>query len=140
MNRLTLTSLALLLLRVGIGCMMLVHGYQKIAGYADMSEKFPDPLGVSSAVSLNLTIAAEVGCSILLIIGLATRLAAIPLGFTMIVALWIIHKGDPWQKQELAAIYLLIYSTILIAGPGTFSIDHLFVRRRRKPVVIIGEN
>ena len=44
------TSLGLLLLRVGAGGMMLLgHGWAKLAGFADMAEHFPDPLGLGSS-------------------------------------------------------------------------------------------
>ena len=79
------TSVGLLILRVGIGAMMLVHGLAKLNGFNEMSDSFPDPLGIGSQLSLILAIGAEVGCSILLIVGFASRLAAIPLAFTMIV-------------------------------------------------------
>jgi putative oxidoreductase len=36
-NRETATSVGLLLLRVGIGCLMLVHGVAKIQGFSEMS-------------------------------------------------------------------------------------------------------
>ncbi|MEQ9410245.1 MAG: hypothetical protein RIK87_21090 [Fuerstiella sp.] len=42
------TSAGLLLLRVGIGCLMLVHGVVKIQAFSDMSAAFPDPIGLGS--------------------------------------------------------------------------------------------
>ena len=113
----------LLLLRVAIGCFMLVHGMQKLMGYSEMADTFPDPIGVGSQLSLSLAIGAEVGCSLLLILGLGTRLAVIPLAFTMAVALFNIHAADPWKVKELAAIFLMVYAVIFIAGPGGFSLD-----------------
>lgn len=129
----TLISVGLLVLRIGVGVMMMVHGYQKMQGFAEMAGGFPDPLGVGNKTSLILAISAEFGCSLLLLIGLATRLAAVPLAFTMIIALFVIHGADPWQKKELAAIYLLIYGTLIFTGPGKLSLDHLWWSRRRRP-------
>ena len=119
------TSLGLLILRITFGSFMAVHGWQKLSSFSDLAEKFPDPLGVGSQLSLTLTIGAELGCSLLLIIGLLTRLASIPLAFTMIIALFVIHGADPWQKKELAAAYLSVYAVLLCTGPGACSIDHL---------------
>ena len=121
-----LTSLGLLILRVGIGCLMLVHGLAKLQDYSNLSEGFPDPLGVGHQVSLILAIGAEVGCSLLLIGGLLTRLAAIPLAFTMVVATFVVHANDAWQKKELAAVYLLVYVVLVLTGPGTLSFDHFW--------------
>ena len=119
-----LSSMGLLLLRVGIGALMLVHGIAKIQGFSETSTAFPDPIGLGSKFSLIMAIGAEVGCSILLISGIASRLAAIPLAFTMIVALFIVHSADPWKVKELAAVYLLVYVTLILTGPGRFSFDH----------------
>ena len=48
-----------------------------------------------------MAIGAEIGCSLFLVIGLGTRLAAIPLAFTMIVALFIVHTLlTPWQTKR----------------------------------------
>jgi putative oxidoreductase len=113
----------LLALRVAIGCFMLVHGIQKAMGFSEMADKFPDPIGMGSQLSLIMAIGAEVGCSILLILGLGTRLAVLPLAFTMVIALFVVHAGDPWKVKELAAIYLAVYSVIFIAGPGKISLD-----------------
>ena len=87
LNRSSLLSVGLLVLRVAIGGLMLVHGIQKVMGYGEMVEKFPDPIGMGSQLSLIAAIGAEAGCSLLLIFGLGTRLAAIPLAFTMAIAL-----------------------------------------------------
>lgn len=126
----TARSLGLLLLRVAISGCMLVHGWQKLSGFEAMADKFPDPLGMGSRLSLVAAIGAEVGCSVLLILGLATRLAAIPLSFTMLVALVAIHRADPWQKQELAAVYLAVYASLLLTGAGCFSLDSLIWGRK----------
>lgn len=131
-SRDTLLSVGLLVLRVGVGVMMMVHGIQKIQGFDAMAGGFPDPLGVGNKTSLILAIGAEFGCSILVIVGLATRLAALPLAFTMIIAVFVIHGADPWQKRELAALYLLIYSSLVFTGPGTLSLDHLWMSRRKQ--------
>ncbi len=125
-------SFGLLILRVAVGCFMLVHGWQKLSGFSEMADAFPDPIGMGSRLSLISAIGAEVGCSLLLIVGLATRLAAIPLAFTMIVALFVVHAADPWQTKELAAIYLSVYAALIFTGAGRFSIDHMLWTRRQK--------
>ena len=120
----TAGHIGLLLLRVTIGCFMLVHGWQKLTGFSDMADTFPDPLGMGSQLSLISAIGAEVGCSLLLIIGLGTRLAALPLAFTMLIALFVVHGADPWQKKELAALYLSVYVVLVFTGAGQLSLDH----------------
>ena len=124
--------IGLLALRVGVGCFMLVHGWQKLSGFSEMADKFPDPLGMGSQLSLIAAIGAEVGCSLLLIAGMGTRLAALPLAFTMIIALFVVHGSDPWQKKELAAIYLLVYMVIAFTGAGQFSFDQRMWSKGKK--------
>lgn len=88
---------ALLFLRLFIGGMMLSHGWTKLATFSVLSATFPDPLGVGSTLSLLLILFAEVGCSCLLIFGLMTRLATLPLMFGMLMAFFVIHGADPLQ-------------------------------------------
>ena len=98
---------ALLVLRVAFGAMMLLgHGLSKLLGFGRMADSFPDPIGLGSQVSLVLAIGAEVGCALLVMLGFATRIATIPLIITMLVAMFLVHGGDPWAKRELAAVYL----------------------------------
>ena len=121
-------SIGLLILRVAIGCLMLVHGVQKVMGFSEIADKFPDPIGMGSQLSLIAAIGAEVGCSLLLILGLGTRFAVVPLAFTMLVALFVVHSGDPWNVKELAAVYLSVYVSLLFTGAGQFSLDQWLSR------------
>lgn len=84
---------------------------------------FGDPLGFGVEASLVLTVLAEFLCSILLILGVATRFALIPLMATMAVAWFIVHVDDPFGTQEKAAIYLLCFIVLMITGPGKYSAD-----------------
>ena len=41
----TARSIGLLVLRLGVGLMMLTaHGWGKLAGFSDLADRFPDPL------------------------------------------------------------------------------------------------
>jgi len=118
------SSLGLLTLRVGAGSLMLFgHGWKKIMNFSELSRVFPDPLGVGSDWSLALAVFAEVFCSLGVIFGAATRLAAIPLIATMLVAGLLVHSDDAWAKTELSVIYLIPFLAIALTGPGKFSVD-----------------
>lgn len=121
-GKLSVISLAL---RVLTGGAMLSHGIPKLMAFATLKETFPDPLGVGSMVSLMLSIGAEVGCSLLLILGLFTRLAVLPLAFTMLMAFFVIHSADPFSTRELAMMYFMIYVAIFSLGSGNYSADRL---------------
>lgn len=116
-------DLGLLILRVGASAMMLVHGIPKINRLFESPIEFPDPLNISPTLSLILTIIGEVVAPALILIGFKARLAAIPALITMLVAAFIVHGSDPFQKKELALIYALIFLVVLIAGPGKYSIN-----------------
>jgi putative oxidoreductase len=129
----------LLLLRAGSGLGILaLHGWEKAQkliglgpwaanGKARLDEiaKFADPLGVGSKLSLGLTAFAEVICAALLVIGFGTRFAALVLAFAMGTAFFVVHNGaltGP-NNGEKAALYLLAFFVILVAGPGRYSFD-----------------
>jgi putative oxidoreductase len=121
----------LLLLRVGVSALMLTHGLPKLMKVLAGNFAFGDPLGLGSGVSLVLAVVAEVGCSLLILLGAGTRLAALPLMFTMLVAALIAHAGDAFGKKELPLLYLLIYTVLLLAGGGKYSVDALLNKRSR---------
>lgn len=117
-------SIGLLVLRVGAGATMAIaHGLPKLQSFAEKSSSFPDPLGVGSSVSMALAIFGELVCGALIAAGLFTRLAAIPFGITMTVAAFITHGADPFQKKELALMYLVMAIAIALLGPGRWSLD-----------------
>lgn len=118
------TSIGLLILRlVAGGIMVYSHGWQKLTSFSQAAGKFPDPIGIGNELSMALAVGAEVGAAALVVIGLFTRLAALPLAFTMIVAAFVVHGGDPLAKKEMALLYLTIFATIGCTGAGRFSID-----------------
>lgn len=117
-------SIALLVLRVGVGSVMMVqHGLDKLKNYGVRSGKFADPFGLGPTASYSLVVFAEFFCAAFIILGLFTRLAAIPLIIAMGVALFIAHKGQFFGQGESAGVYLLCFLTLLLTGPGRFSID-----------------
>jgi putative oxidoreductase len=125
-------NLALLLLRVSGGAFMLTHGLGKFSMlFSGNPIKFANPIGLGETASLALAVFAEVFCSILLILGLTTRFAAIPLIITMLVAALIVHANDGFGRQELPLLYGVIYLTIAITGAGNLSFDHWIFKKTR---------
>jgi putative oxidoreductase len=140
MPRLT-TDLAALLMRVAAGLIFLPHGWSKVAGEggagafaADMAATYniPSFLGYLAAY-------AEVGGSILLILGFLTRLDALLLAGTMSVATFIVHLPDALYEVPPGAIKLFvalrgietplallaISLALVLIGGGRGSLDHL---------------
>ncbi|KGO81934.1 DoxX family protein [Flavobacterium beibuense F44-8] len=128
-----LYNFVLFLIRITIALFMLTHGLKKIELLlSDEPIQFADPFGIGATASLMLVVFAEVVCSALLILGLATRLAVLPLIITMVVAVFMIHGSDGFERQELGSIYLMVYVLLLITGSGKYSLDHLICRKKRK--------
>lgn len=128
----TTRDLGLLFFRIVIGGLMIVgHGYPKWANFAEKAEVFADPLGVGEAMSLWLAVGAEFFCAALVVIGLATRIACVPLIITMAVAAFIVHGGDPLGDKEMALVYGSSFVLLMLTGPGRLSIDGIisFLRR-----------
>ena len=134
-----MASLGLLVLRLGAGGFMLSHGWGKlqmlIAGNFD---QFADPIGLGKTMSLILIVVAEALCAALVMIGLATRLAAVPTVIAMAVAAFVVHANDPWTMQqeggskEPALLFLTAFLTLFFTGAGRFSLDALIGPRFRK--------
>ena len=119
----TQLNLALLLLRVTVGVLMANHGYGKLSHFAEYEPKFMEFMGLSAGVSLGLVVFSEFFCSLLLIVGLFTRPAIVPLIITMVVAAFKAHGGDVFGEGEMAFLYLAIYVSLLLKGAGAYSAD-----------------
>lgn len=125
------SHLAAFILRVGFGVLMIpYHGYVKLVEFNERKDNFVDFLGLGGTVSLSLAIFAEFFCSILLILGLFTRLATIPLLVTTLV-IFSAHNWELFGQYELGTAFFVGYLSILTLGPGRFSLDYLIFKRRR---------
>ncbi len=124
------TDLSLLLLRVTFGGLMLLnHGLPKLEKLTgDAPIKFAEVMGMNATMSLSLAVFAEVLCAALLIVGLFTRFAALPLTVTMLVAVFVIHWADPLTDKESALLYLIPFLILLMKGGGWYSLDRLLGR------------
>lgn len=121
----TLTSLGLLVLRLGPSLLMfLLHGGPKVAAYSEKASQFGDPIGLGPTLSYTLVAFAEAACALAVAVGLLTRFAAIPLMITMAVAVLVAHAADPLARKELPILFFCVYTTLLFTGAGRYSIDH----------------
>ena len=124
------TNFALFVLRVATSILMIPHGYDKLVKFSAMKTQFMPFMGLNSATTLGLVVFAELFCSILLVLGFATRLATIPLIINMVVALVIVLGGDVFGKGEPAALFLIPYIVLLFTGPGAYSIDAMIKKTK----------
>lgn len=129
-----LFDIALLILRVFIGVCFIVHGLGKlgIVGPGNMTgfTGWLQALGVPfPAVQARMAMATEIIGGLLLTVGLATRLAAIFLFVTMMVAALIGHKGGGYlitnnpPGNEYALNLAILMIAFLLLGAGHYSLD-----------------
>lgn len=135
----TRTSVGLLILRLGVGGHMVGHGWGKLQMLlGGEAEKFGDPIGLGETPSLVLIVGAEFVCALLVVLGLATRWAAVPVVVGMAVAAFVVHGGDPWMmagtggSKEPALLFLIPFLALVFTGGGRFSLDHLLRQRSRR--------
>jgi len=126
-------NLGLFLLRLGVGVNMTVlHGLDKVRNYSQLANSMPDPLGMGRRHSLMLVVAAEFVGGILVTLGLAGRLAALLLAFSLSLTLFSGEAGLPWRQREATVLYLTASLAILMLGCGRWALDAVVWKRFRK--------
>lgn len=125
MNFSKTNDLALLILRLFFGAFMIYgHGWPKLMRLFGGEEiKFMDFLGLGPTISLGLAVFAEVVCALLVMAGAYTRLASIPLIFTMGMAAFVANAGEPFSNLEKALLFMVGFIVTAIAGAGWYSVD-----------------
>ncbi|HLX90920.1 MAG TPA: DoxX family protein [Puia sp.] len=111
-------------LRVTFGSLMFIeHGLTKLNKFGELENTFADPLHIGHKFSLLLVLFSEVVCSLLLILGLLSRLAAFVLFVEMVIIIFMIHRGQPVSTYEVAVAHVAAYFMLLLTGPGRISVD-----------------
>jgi putative oxidoreductase len=123
-------DIGLLILRLGLGLLMMGHGWSKLIGFNENAADFYNLLGLGGEISLGLTVFAEFFCSILLILGLGTQLALVPLTIMAMVIVLDVKAGKTLDDKELILLYLMGYVALLLTGPGRFSLDYFIWRKK----------
>lgn len=118
------------LARISLGLLFLETGWGKVHNFEKVTMYFTS-LGIP-APSFNAYLVgfSELICGTLLLIGLVTRLAAIPLTISMIVAVIIAKKADIHGLTDLFGtseyLFVILLLWIIIRGPGPLSLDRYF--------------
>jgi putative oxidoreductase len=105
--------------------MIYCHGWGKMMNVMNGNFQFGDPIGLGPELSLILAALAEGVGAFLVLIGFYTRLGALLLIINMSVAVFFYHlpAGDGLADIELPLMYLGIFITVFLLGPGRFSVD-----------------
>ncbi|WP_291855127.1 DoxX family protein [Marinilabilia sp.] len=131
----TQKDLAALILRVGFGFFIAFgHGLGKLQMLISGNIQFPALFGISPTINLVLAVLAEFVAGIMVLIGLRTRLASIPLMITMLTAALVVHSGDPLfsaggASKEFALLYFIAFAVTFLLGSGKYSVDAIAGKR-----------
>lgn len=143
----TLSPISRLDARAGYGAVFirlsagahLIHGTQdNVRDYARMLEfrdflaghGFPLPL-----LGAHVSVYAQLVCGVLFLLGALTRPAAAVMIFNFLVALAMVHVGDPYPAVFPALFMLASACFLLLDGAGRLSVDHLLATRERGDVL-----
>ncbi|MCR5076525.1 MAG: DoxX family protein [Prevotella sp.] len=118
----TKTSVLLLASRVIFGLLFASHGLEKLLNFSATAAQFPAPFGMSGELAVSLSIFGELVCGVAFALGFLTRLALLPMIFTMIVAFTTVHGGSV-NDGQLAFLYLIVFVLSWFAGAGKYSVD-----------------
>jgi putative oxidoreductase len=146
---------SVILIRLMVGLVFLSEGLQKFLYPADFGTGRFEKIGFAGPEALAYFVACfEVTCGMLLVLGLITRLAAIPLIIVMLTALTttklpILAGHDLWgfhvrklpeygfwaMAREARTDWSMLLGSVflLIAGAGRWSLDVALSRRRAVP-------
>ncbi len=120
------SDVALLVLRLWFGLTLFAkHGLVKINHFSQMAPHFPDPLHFGSHASLVIALISDAVCSLLIVLGLAARWAALYVLVVLGTAFLLVHhmRLSGTGSGELPFLFAGAALVVLIAGPGRFSLD-----------------
>jgi putative oxidoreductase len=116
-------SILQLMFRIAIAAVFWSSGLTKIASWAATIALFRDEYMVPllpPEIAAVMSATFELSCSVLIVVGLATRLATLPLlGMTFVIEVFV--YPEYWTQHLMWASVLLF---LLTKGPGVFSLDH----------------
>jgi putative oxidoreductase len=134
-------SPALLLARLAVGLLFMSTGWGKVHNLAKVTDFFGH-LGIPApAFNAVLVGYSELICGTLLVVGLLTRFATLPLIISMIVAICTAKWKEIHSVFDLVAAdeftYLVMLIVIATFGPGSVALDYFIVERPehlRRPI------
>jgi putative oxidoreductase len=113
--------------RIGVGAVFFRSGLLKVSSWQFAVQLFRDEYKVpllDPLTAARITTAVELGVPVLLLLGLATRLATLPL-LGMIAVIQVFVYPNAWSDHLLWTTALLL---LLTRGAGAISVDHLMAK------------
>jgi len=111
---------------------IVVHGFKKVGINVAEPEKIPNPLHFPEAFNHAFAVSANLFFPSLVILGLFTRIAILPILAVTLTGYFVLHWNDALLVKDTPFMYSLSYLLILVLGPGRYSVDYFFERKRVK--------
>jgi putative oxidoreductase len=126
------------LARLTVGLVFVSTGWGKLHGLGDLTEYFTGLHIPAPAFQARLVAATEFCGGLAMLLGLGTRLFALPLSVTMVVAISTAKRDKIDGLVTLVGFeewsYLVFFLWIVLAGAGPLSLDYLLARRLSKKI------
>lgn len=124
-----LYNAAILVFRVAISLeLIIVHGLKKIGAGGNELEIVPNPFGLDPSLNQFLAASSDLVFPLLIILGVGTRLATIPILVVTLTGYFIMHAGESLAEKDISFIYSMSFFLIAIIGAGKFSFDYAIFR------------
>lgn len=124
-----LTATGLLFMRVMAALLLFsIHGLPKLLDWSGELQRIEDPFGLGAPLTLGLAVFAEVVCPVLLLLGVAARLACLPVLAVLLVALLVVHPDWSLEQGQFAWLLVALYGGLALTGPGSYSVSGLIGR------------
>jgi len=121
-----------LLARLTVGVVFMGTGWGKLHSLDNVTQFFAELHIPAPHFNAVLASSTEFFGGLCMILGLFTRLAALPMAFTMVIAILTAKRGDIDGLSTLLGFeevsYLVMFLWIAVAGPGPVSLDGIWVR------------
>ncbi len=122
-------NMSLLIFRVTISIALMTHGYGKLLRLIDGNIWGRTHFIFNEEISMALVVFGEFFAPLFVVIGLGTRIFAIPIIYTFCVIVFDVHWEDSFGKMEKGLMFLVSYVLIFLVGPGKISVDNLIIKK-----------
>ncbi|PNS09052.1 DoxX family protein [Solilutibacter silvestris] len=129
MNEKNMSDLGKLVLRLALGCLILLHGIAKLKGGIGQITGLVEAHGLPGFVAYGVLI-GEVVAPIMVLFGFFARFGGVIIAINMLVAFALVHMGQlghlnqqgGWDL-ELQGMFLAAAVAIALLGPGAYSVN-----------------
>jgi putative oxidoreductase len=129
-------SLGPLLVRLGVGIVMVIHGAGKLFSVGPAASSIADITGFIASLGFPaaslfawLVAIVEFGGGLLVLFGLFTRYAALAIAINMLVATVLVHLPKGYLKSEITLVLFLAALSLVASGAGKLSVAQIVFDR-----------